>query len=173
MRGLGHEITAGTVRIDSARLRTFRLNGSINSIGLVRIGHVHNGEIEVVNTCFLRIIAEFKLCPAAFGGDVGTGGHCCTVPHVEKRLGTGLRRRLGRADHGAEGRFREKSGVPTAELCGTAHVYRSAAREWLCVGKYGLRGVLWEGICDGGNRDGGRIIAGYYGELLFFQTTGE
>jgi len=41
------------------------------------------------------------------------------------------------------------------------------------VGKYGLRGVLWEGICDGGSRDGGRIIAGYYGELLFFQTTGE
>lgn len=70
VRGLGHEITAGAVRIDSARLRTFRLNGSINSIGLVRIGHVHNGEIEVINTCFLRVIAEFKLCPAAFGGDI-------------------------------------------------------------------------------------------------------
>ncbi len=48
-----------------------------------------------------------------------------------------------------------------------------AAREWLCVGKYGLRGVLWEGICDGGSRDDGRIIAGYYGKLLLFQTTGE
>ena len=75
----------------------------------------------------------------------------------EKRLGTGLRRRLGRADRGVEGRFREKSGVPTTELCGTAHVYRSAAREWLCVGKYGLRGVLWERICDCDNRDNGRI----------------
>jgi len=25
------------------------------------------------------------------------------------------------------------------------------------VGKYGLCGVLWEGICDGGSRDDGRI----------------
>ena len=89
MRGLGHEITAGAVRIDSARLRTFRLNGSINSIGLVRIGHVHNGEIEVVNTCFLRVIAEFKLCPAAFGGDIGTGGHCCTDVLKSRALITG------------------------------------------------------------------------------------
>ena len=44
-----------------------------------------------------------------------------------------------------------KKGHP----CGI--VYRSAAREWLCVGELGLRGVLWEGICDGGSRDGGRI----------------
>ena len=110
-----------------------------------------------------------EIPPALFCSDGGTSGSSCSVrqcpehhqlpclPHVEKRLGTGLRRRLGRADRSAEGRFREKSGIPTAELCGTAHVYRSAAREWLCVGKYGLRGVLWEGICDGGSRDGGRI----------------
>ena len=56
-----------------------------------------------------------EIPPALFCSDGGTSGSSRSVrqcpehhqlpclPHVEKRLGTGLRRRLGRADHGAEG----------------------------------------------------------------------